>query len=243
MAGKYLKGALIELTTSFLVPVPNVIIFQYNPETMTHSWTPAAPALAGPGGGQSNPLAVKGFPGESFSFTLAMDATDMIADGSPVAAALANASGIYSRLAALEMLLFPAGVLKASTLVGSVSASVGTSGISIGASVSAPIVRSVPVSTVPVVLFVWGPGRIVPVRVTSLSITEKLYDALLLNPTHAEAQISLTVVTPDQLSAVTPSVGTVAGVAYDYTQTLRQALAVANLANAAESIIGMLPIG
>ena len=44
MAGKYLRGAFIEFTESFPLPVPNVILFQYNPETMTHTWTPSRPA-------------------------------------------------------------------------------------------------------------------------------------------------------------------------------------------------------
>ena len=52
---------------------------------------------------------MKGMPGEAFSFTIAMDANDEIADGSAPTAALAEASGIYSRLAALEMLLYPTG--------------------------------------------------------------------------------------------------------------------------------------
>ena len=34
---------------------------------------------------------------------------------------------------------------------------------------------------------------------------------------------------------------TVAKVAYQYTLSLRQALAIANLVNAADSIVGMLP--
>jgi hypothetical protein len=168
MAGKFLKGALIEFTPTFLVPVPNVIIFQFNPETMTHTWTPAAPALTQPGGGQSNPLAVKGLPGESFSFTLTMDASDMIADGSPVAAALATASGIYSRLAALEMLLYPTGAFQTGGLVGTVSAAASAGGLSVGGAASGQVNRDVPVSTVPTVLFIWGPGRILPVRVTTL---------------------------------------------------------------------------
>jgi len=42
----------------------------------------------------------------------------------------------------------------------------------------------------PTVLFVWGPGRILPVRVTGLSITEKLYDEFL-NPTHADGPAPL----------------------------------------------------
>ena len=95
----------------------------------------------------------------------------------------------------------------------------------------------------PVVLFIWGPGRIVPVRVTGLTVTEKLYNETL-SPTHAEAQLSLRVLTPAELHAVecdNDVVGNLATVAYDYTLALRQGLAVANLANAAESIIGMIP--
>jgi hypothetical protein len=188
---------------------------------------------------------VKGLPGESFSFTLAMDANDMIADGSPIAVGLATASGIYSRLAALEMLLYPTGSFAGGSLLGAVSApaSTGAPTPSIGGSTSAPVDRSVPQSTLPTVLFVWGPGRILPVRVTTLTITEKLYDAILLNPTHAEAQIGLTVLTPDEVVAIQDSLKDVAKVAYEYSQGLRQVLALANLANAAESIIGMLPIG
>src|SRR5262245_15954819 len=98
MPGKYLRGAFVEFMPTFLIPLPNVIIFQYNPETMTHTWTPP-PAAGGSGaGGLNNPLAVRGVPGETFSFTLAMDSNDMIADGSPVAEGIATVSGVYTRL-------------------------------------------------------------------------------------------------------------------------------------------------
>jgi hypothetical protein len=48
--------------------------------------------------------------------------------------------------------------------------------------------------------------------------------------------------TPEELAAVTGPLKDIAKVAYTYSQALRQVLALANLANAAESIIGMLPI-
>ena len=99
-----------------------------------------------------------------------------------------------------------------------------------------------PAAQLPTVLFIWGPGRIVPVRVTALTITEKLYDSTLLNPTHVEAQIGLRVLTKEELGYVDGPLGTVANTAYTYSQRLREALALANLANAAESIIGMLPV-
>jgi hypothetical protein len=248
MAGKYLRGAFVEFMPTFLIPLPNIIIFQYNPETMTHTWSQAeaAPAssAAQPGGVEPphNPLAVKGVPGETFSFTLMMDSDDMIADGSPVAQGIARASGVYSRLAALEMLLYPTGAFDSGGLVGSVSA--GASGVaaSLGGSSGSQPDRQVPASQVPTVLFVWGPGRILPVRVTGLTITEKLYDPLLLNPTHADAQVSLKVLTPEELDAVTGPLAGIANAAYQYSQGLRQVLALANLANATESVIGLLPV-
>ncbi len=239
MPGKYLKGAFVQFMPTFLVPLPNVIIFQYNPETMTHTWTPAAPETSSSGNNKPNPLAVKGLPGESFSFNLAMDSSDTIADGSAVTAGIATATGLYSRLAALEMLLYPTGAFTSNQLLGAVSSAISSA---LGGS-SSPKKTAVPQYMMPTVLFVWGPARILPVRLTSLTITEKLYDAQLLNPTHAEAQVGVQVLTPDQVTALSDSLKQVATVAYDYSQALRQAMALANLANAAESIIGMLPIG
>ena len=121
-------------------------------------------------------------------------------------------------------------------LIGSVTAALGITGPSTDPT------RQVPSAQLPTVLFIWGPGRIVPVRVTALSITEKLYDSVLLNPTHAEAQITLRVLTAQELPFVDGPLGTVAQMASSYSQTLRQALALAHLANAAESIVGMLPV-
>jgi hypothetical protein len=241
MTGKFVKGALIEFKPAFLVPVPNVIVFQYNPETMTHTWTQPQAAQSGKEQGSSNPLAVSGLPGESFDFNLMMDAKDAIADGSGVSAAIAEKTGIYSRLAALELLLYPTEVF-GEELLGSVSVSVNisTSGIAASVGASAGVKIPIPQSQLPIVLFVWGPGRIVPVRVTTLTITEKLYDDLL-NPTHAEARIGLQVLTKGELDSVKGPLGGLAQVSYKYTQTLRQALAVSNLANAAE-VIGMLPL-
>jgi hypothetical protein len=235
MPGTYLRGALVELVPTALIPIPNVIIFQYNPETMTHTWTQPEPAKQGTAQSVGNPLAVSGTPGESFSFTIAMDANDTVADGKATAP-LAQASGIYSRLAALEMLLYPS-QSAGGGLLGTVTAGIASA---LGGG-SSSVSSQVPILTMPTVLFVWGAGRIVPVRVTSLTITEKLYDALL-NPTHAEAQLALRVLTPDELAHDTDALAGVANAAYTYSMGLRQALAVANLANSAESAIGMLPL-
>ena len=164
----------------------------------------------------------------------------MIADGSsnPVGAALAELSGVYTRLAALEMLQYPTGS-SGGGLLGGVSASISSSGLNLS-SASSGASQTVPQSQVPTVLFIWGPQRIVPVRVTALTITERLYDSAL-NPSHAEAQITLRVLTPDEIASVDGPMQQLANVAYVYTQGLRQVQALANLGDAAASIIGMLP--
>jgi hypothetical protein len=242
MAG--LKGALL----SFMPPgglglpaLPNVIVFQINPETITHAWTEAQPPQP-PSDPKVrvNPLAVTGVPGESFSFTLMLDSDEQISDGDtdPIGAALATVSGVYTRLAALELLQFPT-LSPTASLVGQVSAA--TSAAGMGTSAADASTQSVPVSQVPVALFIWGPLRIVPVRVTAFSVTEKLFDELL-NPTHAEATITLTVLTPDELAAVQGSMASIAQAAYSYTLGLKQVQATANLAESAASILGMLPI-
>ena len=95
----------------------------------------------------------------------------------------------------------------------------------------------------PVTLFIWGAGRIVPVRVTGLTITEKLYDSAL-NPIHAEAQLTLRVLTPAELK---PPAGQrhPGQPGHDRLHATRSRSARRSRwptsANAAESIIGMIP--
>ena len=74
MSGALTKGALVEYLPTF-PPTPVVTVFQYNPESMVHTWTQAQPS-GKPGVESSNPLAVPGLPGESFQFTIFLDADD-----------------------------------------------------------------------------------------------------------------------------------------------------------------------
>ncbi|HEV3092471.1 MAG TPA: hypothetical protein VGX91_13600 [Candidatus Cybelea sp.] len=243
MAGPTLKGALISFMPSSGIGVPsspNVIVFQINPETITHAWTEAAAAPAPTDSKvHVNPLAVTGAPGESFSFTLMLDSDEQIADtnSDPVGAALALGSGVYSRLAALELLQFPT-PLPDQALTGQVSAA--TSAAAAGTSVSASSQQQVPTSQVPIVLFVWGALRVVPVRVTAFTVSEKLFDGAL-NPTHVEAQITINVLTPDELAAVQGPMQGIANTAYTYTQGVRQAQATLNLTDSSSAALGILP--
>ncbi len=71
MSFSFLRGALVSFTPTFGVPLPNVIVFQFNPETITHSWSESETTKEYGKGG--NPLATVGYPPESFSFTLSMN--------------------------------------------------------------------------------------------------------------------------------------------------------------------------
>ena len=126
------------------------------------------------------------------------------------------------------MLLYPTGPGQ-SGLTGAVTAAV----VSAIRGAAAGPKRTIPQSVLPVTLFIWGPGRIVPVRVTDLTITEQLYDASL-NPIHAEAQLSLPGPHPGRTRRRSADLGrprpTSRTVAYQYTLSLRQVpLAIANL--------------
>ncbi len=221
-----MKGALVEVSKSFGASVPNVIAFQFNPETLKRTWTQPEPRTGG-----GNPLGATGDPGEAYSLTLMLDITDELA-GDPLSpgAADAVAAGLGSRIAALEMLMFP--VAATDRLPG-------------GGSFKRTSTAT-PATQVPAVLFVWGvgpmampppppmppsppaPGRILPVRITALSITETLFDDRL-NPTHATVELSFRVLTPKELDVVAEPMKTVANAAYKYTQVRREALALINL--------------
>jgi hypothetical protein len=136
------------------------------------------------------------------------------------------------------MLLFPSTSTGGSALA--LASSVG--GSLLGGGSSSGVSRSVPVSVVPTVLFVWGPGRILPVRVTSLRVTEKLYDPTLLVPTHADAEIGLKVLTQNEIDALDDGlVKDLVQTAYSAMSTLRGVLALANIVNSADALAGMLP--
>jgi hypothetical protein len=242
MSGPFIKGALVGYPAATDFVPPTVTAFQFNPEKMVHTWSQEAPA-GQPGVEAGNPMAIAGMPGETFQFTIWLDADDDALGPQFQLAQAALSSGVSGRLAALEMLLYPIASSRGAAqstggLLGTVSAAASALGSAVGGST-----WEVPNSTAPVVLFVWGPQRIVPVRVTTLTITETLYD-VLLNPTHAEADMSLRVLTPAELFAASPEPGTsaeTAQIAYELMLARRRQWAATQAANAPSSIIGMLP--
>jgi hypothetical protein len=237
---KLLKGALVRLSSPFMGPVPTVIVFQYNPETLTRSLTPwELPSEEAESGRESAPGTAQPFdPGESFTLRLELDATDALEQ--PESHPVAVISGVADRIAALEMLLYPDPETTQSGLRGSRTQSLGTS--SGGGGGTGRGSRTVPRPRVPVVLFVWGAGRIVPVRLTSFSVEEQAFTPTLY-PIRATVSVGLRVLTESAFPRQNRTASEkLAIAAYWYTMGQKYALSVANMANNVESILGMLPI-
>lgn len=255
------KGALIYYSGPMLVPVPNVIVFQYNPDSMTRSFTPwSAPARVvdpmleqdGKTLKSENDLRAYGEqlarvsqpydPAETFTLTLELDAADLLEH--PELNPTAVAVGVADRLAAIEMLLYPPGDSVSGGLLGSTTA-LTSSGDDLKNDVS-KLFSDLQNRDAPVVLFFWGPGRIVPVRIQSLSIEEEQYSASLF-PVRAKVSLGLRVLDLDDLGQMNgdpadKSKTNIAAACYSYTLAQKRGLATANLANGVASIIGMLPI-
>lgn len=255
---KLLKGAIIQFSAPMLVPIPNIIIFQYNPETLSRTLTPWSPlerqreysdqgevtntvALTGE---QINQLAQPYDPNETFSVALELDATDALEhpDSHPIAVV----SGVADRIAALEMLLYPPGESALGGLLNvSIDISIGSGGLSATAGAEA---RAAQRRSVPIVLFFWGPGRIVPVRITSFSVEEQAFSPILY-PIRAKVTVGMRVLDENDLVTIegtapnfeTASVA-LAKACYKFTRAQKELLATANIANSVESIMSMLPL-
>jgi hypothetical protein len=226
---KLIKGALVSLGEPFLGPVPNVIVFQYNPESFERTITPwSPPSSSGTADGESptDPTAQPFDPSESFTLTLELDATDALEqpDTHPVAVLF----GVADRISAIEALLYPGD----QSAVGAALSGLFGSG---------DVAQR---SSVPVLLFVWGPGRILPVRITSYKVQEQAFSPTLY-PLRATVTLGLTVVTAEAFEKADKKLSAseeIAVAAYKFTMGQRDVLARANLANSVESILGMLPI-
>lgn len=180
---KLLKGALVVFAAS--VPIPtNLIVFQYNPDQMSRSFRAGAPAAesSDPQRRRSGDTRRVLPPVESFTVSVELDAADQL----EAANAIAVANGIHPALAALELLLYPD-----STIV-LLNKALTAAGMSM---ISQP--------KAPVVLLVWGLPRVVPVRVTSVAITEQAFDPAL-NPIRAKVDLGLQALTEAELRDAGP---------------------------------------
>ncbi len=170
-----MKGAIVGLDP--LNPLASVVVFQYNPESLTR--TLQARTTGGEGGG---PARLTGPPEESIKLGIVLDAADQLQRGDTVARDM----GVYPALSALEMLLYP----KSSVVIANeVLARLG-------------VVEIIPMEP-PLTLLIWGDKRTVPVQITDFSITEEAFDPDL-NPIRAKVDLGLKVLTYDDLGMLSP---------------------------------------
>ncbi len=165
---RLLKGALVVFET--VAPIPtNLIAFQYNPDSVSRSLEAQSPVGARGSRWSSGRTRDLLAPTERLKLTVELDASDRLEDGSVIA----TATGLHPALAALELLLYPTST---QVILGKLLSAIGSAFI-------APAKE-------PLVLLVWGPLRVVPVLVESVSITEQAFDQLL-NPIRATVELGL----------------------------------------------------
>jgi hypothetical protein len=171
------KGAIVGI--DIMNPLASVVVFQYNPESLSRT---LAPQAAGDTADRSEALRLKGPPIETIKLDIEIDATDQLEKGESMATTL----GIHPQLAALEMLVYPKSAL---VIANTVLLAAGT-------------IEVIP-PMAPFTLFVWGIKRVLPVRLTDLSITEEAHDPSL-NPTRAKVSLGLRVLSYNDLSLTHP---------------------------------------
>ena len=164
-------------------------------------------------GDQAEALRLKGPPSETISFDVEIDATDQLEQADPVTTTL----GIAPALASLEMLLYPKSSL---VIANQVLMAIG-------------VIEVIPAEA-PLTLLIWGSKRVLPVRLTSFSITEQAFDPAL-NPILAKVGLSLQVLTYDDLGLV--SVGGALSLAH---QVIEETMATISGAGAIASGISAI---
>jgi hypothetical protein len=169
-----LRGGLV-LIDSDTAAVVRIIALQYNPDTLTRSLQ--IRGVSAEGGDHLEALRLKGPPVETIKLDAEIDGTDQLEAGDPQTVAM----GIHPQLAALEAIVYPS---SSHLFANAGQASQGTLEI-------APLQG-------PLTLFIFGPRRIVPVRIQELSVTEESFDTTL-NPVRAKVSLGLRVLTVDDL--------------------------------------------
>lgn len=172
---KLLKGGVV-LIDPVTAKVLRVIVLQYSPDTLSRTLQVQS---VGESPDRSQALRLKAEPVETIKLEAEIDATDQLEfpDENPAAVRV----GIFPQLAALETLVYPtSSQLSANNRL----AKAGTLEI-------APMETLLP-------LFIWSTTRILPVRVTELSVTEDAFDANL-NPIRAKVSLGLRVLSVNDL--------------------------------------------
>lgn len=141
---------------------PTTVAFQYNPATLSRSFQISAATSGGEAGQRGGP------PSETLQVEIELDATDDLEAGR-------GPDAVTARVAAILGLVTPRS--------SDVQANLGL--------VAQGAIEVLPPDA-PVLLFVFGPRRVLPVQLTELSVTEEAHDAAL-NPIRARVSLGLQV--------------------------------------------------
>ncbi len=155
--------------------VQQILPLQYNPDTLSR--TLKIKGVGADSGDHIEALRLIGPPAETLKVEAEIDATDQLESGDSQTTQM----GLHATLAALEMMVYPSS--------GHLIANNGKA--------SAGMLEIVPAATA-LTVFIFGPRRIVPVRITEFSITEEAFDPNL-NPIRAKVSLGMTVLTVDDL--------------------------------------------
>jgi hypothetical protein len=206
---KILRGAFVEYGLSL---PPLFVVFQFNPVQLTRNRSI----------GYAAPSSVQGslrdfhklyddltklrddqevtVQEETIGFEIRLDASDKLDEGDTIT----EQFGIAPQLSTLELMVHP----KEESLIGQALGSL------LGSSGGFSFTRK---PNPPLVLFIWGRKRVLPVNINSLNITEVLYSPDL-NPMRATATVNLTVIEGQNIP-------------YMYSKVMKEAMSVLNLAN------------
>ena len=169
------KGGIV-LVDPASVAIQRIIALQYNPDSLQRTLQVQG---IPDGGDRSQALRLKGPPVETIKLEAEIDAVDQLEFSGQHPDTVEF--GIHPQLAALETIVYPASATLQSN---NALAAAGTLEI-------APMESAL-------TLFIWSRQRILPVKITDLSITEEAFDQSL-NPLRAKVSLGLRVLSVDDL--------------------------------------------
>ncbi|MFJ3789659.1 hypothetical protein [Kitasatospora sp. NPDC090091] len=176
---RLMRGGIVQLDQASGA-VLRMIALQYNPDSLSRSFQ--VQDTGEERHQRSRPIRFTAPPVETVKVEAELDAADQLEfpDSYPDAGQV----GVHPQLAALELLVYP----RVDQLVAA------------DRSAAAGSLEILPMEA-PVTVFVWSPSRIVPVRITELSVTEEAFDPAL-NPLRAKVQLGMRVLTVNDVGFV-----------------------------------------
>jgi hypothetical protein len=174
---KVLRAGIV-LADSTTLAIQRIVAMQYNPDSLSRSLT--VRGAAGDAGDRLDALRLTGPPVETIKLDAELDAADQLEF--PKDNPTTVQYGLHPHLAALETLVYP----QSAQIISDHNLAMG------GTIEVAPM-------EAPLALFIWGPSRVVPVRITEFSVTEEAFDTNL-NPIRAKVSLGMRVLSVNDLN-------------------------------------------